>query len=397
MMIRRISLSLLTILFILGLIYMLSPKPVPVESALVTSGLFKVILTEEGKTRVRDHFVISAPIAGILQRSGWHEGDTVLTGQTLLKINPLPATLLDSRSKAEAEDRVAVARSGLQTAEANVRLHQAQVKFASADYERLEQMYAKKLLSERELEQARTDKMQAQARLESFRFMVDAARFRLSEALNALQSFTLSQNGTSADQIEIHAPVNGQILKVYQESEGVVAAGQPLLLVGNLAALEAEIELLSIDAVRIQKGMVVEITDWGGDSVLQGQVRLIEPLGFTKISALGVEEQRVKVIVQLTSEPHLWKGLGAGYRIEAHFIEWQDDSVVQIPESALFDIESGPAVFIVDKTRRLQQRSVKVGYRSQFKAQIKQGLTVGERVVLFPDSTLTTGQTVKLN
>ncbi len=396
-MIRRISLSLLATLFILGLIYMLSPKPVPVESALVTSGLFKVILEEEGKTRVRDHFVISAPIAGILQRSGWHEGDTVLTGQALLKINPLPATLLDSRSKAEAEDRVAVARSGLQTAEANVRLHQAQVKFASADYERLEQMYAKKLLSERELEQARTDKMQAQARLESFRFMVDAARFRLSEALNALQSFTLSQNGTSADQIEIHAPVNGQILKVYQESEGVVAAGQPLLLVGNLAALEAEIELLSIDAVRIQKGMVVEITDWGGDSVLQGQVRLIEPLGFTKVSALGVEEQRVKVIVQLTSEPHLWKGLGAGYRIEAHFIEWQGDSVVQIPESALFDIESGPAVFIVDKTRRLQQRSVKVGYRSQFKAQIKQGLTVGERVVLFPDSTLTTGQTVKLN
>ena len=126
-------------------------------------------------------------------------------------------------------------------------------------------------------------------------------------------------------------------------------------------------------------------------------MRLIEPLGFTKISALGVEEQRVKVIVQLTSEPHLWKGLGAGYRIEAHFIEWQGDSVVQIPESALFDIESGPAVFIVDKTRRLQQRSVKVGYRSQFKAQIKQGLTVGERVVLFPDSTLTTGQTVKFN
>ncbi len=392
-MIRRISYSLIAVVFGLGLVYALRPQPVLVESAVVASGPFQVILEEEGKTRLRDRFVISAPIAGILQRSEWHEGDPVKSGQALLQIMPLPATLLDSRSQAEAEDRVAAARSALQTAEANVRLHQANLEFASADFERIQTIYQKKLLSKRELEQARTDKLQAQARLESSRFMVDAARYRLSEALNALQSFAPAPPDHS-NQISIHAPVTGQILAVYQESESVVTAGQPLLLLGNLATLEVEVEILSEDAVRIQKGMIVEITDWGGNAILQGQVRLIEPQGFTKVSALGVEEQRVRAIVQITSEPQLWERLGAGYRVEVRFIEWQADSVVQIPESALFNTPSGMAIFIIDKDSRLQQRPVEVGYRSQFKAQIKQGLDVGDRVVLFPDNTLTPGQNV---
>jgi HlyD family secretion protein len=391
----RPLLIVILVIFITGaLIYGFLPKPVPVETVIVSRGPFQIVIEEEGKTRLKDRFEISAPVAGTLCRLNWEVGDSVQVGQKLCEIAPLKSALLDPRSKADAKDRVAAAEASLRSAKANVMADTASAEFARSEYERIKQVYDKKLISRSELERAKAEKRRAYANLESSRFAAESARYSLAEARNALRHFAAKGGELEGERVVIHSPVKGQILAVYQESEGTVAAGQVLMNIGNAQALEVMVEVLSADAVRILPGMPVEFDRWGGERPLAGQVRVIEPVGFTKVSALGVEEQRVWVIIDITSAADQWARLGDGYRIDTKFILWQGEDILQIPENALFRHGDGWAVFVANQNDTAELRRVKPGKRSGLHAQILNGLNEGEAIITHPEERIKDGRKI---
>jgi HlyD family secretion protein len=394
---RKIIIPLLVILIATALIYGFSPKPIAVETVAVSRGLLQVVIEEEGKTRLKDRFEISAPVAGNLCRLDWKVGDPVKAGQQLCEITPLKSVLLDSRSKAKAEDRVAAAKASLRSTKAKVMADVASTEFAQSEYHRIKQIYDKKLISRSALERAESEQRRADATLESSRFAAETARYSLAEARNALSQFDTQGKEMSGDRVVIHSPVDGQILAIYKESEGTVSAGQVLMEIGDAGTLEVMAEVLSADAVRIQVGMDVEFERWGGEQPLTGQVRVIEPTGFTKVSALGVEEQRVRVIVDITSPIEQWTRLGDGYHVDTKFILWQKDDVLQIPENALFRYEDGWAVFVAGEDKRAELRIVKPGKRSGLYAQILSGLNAGENVITHPDELIEDGRQIGLD
>lgn len=395
MNLRRKYILILFVLLLVGLlIYGFWPKSVSVETISVMRGPFQVTIEEEGKTRVKDRFKISAPVAGTMHRVDFEVGDTVSAGEKLCEITPLKSILLDPRSKAEAEDRVAAAEAALRTAQARVIADKASAEFAQAEYERIKKIFDKKLIALSALERTESEKRRTAANLESSRYAVETARYTLQEARNALGHFA-SSDEEFGEHVVVHAPVDGQILAIYRESEGTVAAGQVLMEIGDAHALEVIVEVLSRDAVRIQPGMPVEFTRWGGEQPLEGRVQVIEPSGFTKISALGVEEQRVRIIVAFTSPPEIWSRLGDGYRVDTQFILWQGDDVLQIPQNALFRHENGWAVFVATKADRAELRMVEPGKRSGLRAQILSGLKEGETVITHPDEQLVQGGRIR--
>lgn len=391
---RTILIVLLVLIIVGALIYGFLPSPVPVETIIVSRGPFQVVIEEEGKTRLKDRFEISAPVAGTLCRLDWDVGDSVQAGEKLCEIAPLKSALLDPRSKADAEDRVAAAKASLRTAKAKVIANTASAEFARSEYGRIKQVYDKKLISRSELERAIADNRRANANLESAHYAAETARYSLKEARNALSHFAAEGGELAGERVLIHSPVKGQILAIYQQSEGTVSAGQVLLEVGNAQALEVMVEVLSADAVRIQPDMVVEFDRWGGEQTLNGQVHVIEPVGFTKVSALGVEEQRVRVIVDITSAVEQWVRLGDGYRIDAKFILWQGEDILQIPENALFRHVDGWAVFVANPNNKAELRRVEPGKRNGRRAQILNGLTEGEAIITHPDERIENGHKI---
>jgi len=388
---RHILISLLLFIIVSALLYGFSPKPVQVEIIEVSQKPLQIVIEEEGKTRLKDRFQVSAPVAGTLCRLNWKVGDQVQAGQKLCEISPLKSVLLDPRSKADAEDRVATAKATLRTAKAKVLADTANADYAQSEYKRIKQVYDKKLVSRSELERVETEKSRAYANLESSHFASESARFSLSEVQNALTHFAAKGGEKEGEKVILHSPVNGQVLAIHQESEGTVQAGQVLLDIGNAKLLEVEVEVLSADAVKIRPGMLVEFNRWGGDQPLSGQVRLIEPVGFTKVSALGVEEQRVKVIIDITSPIEQWSRLGNGYRVDAQFILWQGKNILQIPENTLFRLGDNWAVFVASKDHYAELRKVKLGKRSGLYAQVISGLNEGEVIILYPDEKIKDG------
>jgi HlyD family secretion protein len=246
-----------------------------------------------------------------------------------------------------------------------------------------------------EFEQAETDARLAGARLRSLGFAVDVARFELEAARTALLYSAAEGTGGLKRRVAISSPVHGRVLKVQHESEGVVAAGEALIEIGDPRALEVEVEVLSDDAVRIGPGTRVLLERWGGAGPLEGRVRAVEPAGFTKVSALGVEEQRVLVISDIVSPPERWERLGDGYRVEARFILWEGEDVLQAPSSALFRHEEGWAVFVMKNGRALR-RQVETGRRSGLSAEVLSGLSEGEMVIPHPDRSIEDRTRVKL-
>ena len=392
---RRFSIILFAVLIAGLLVYGFLPEPVPVETATVSRGPLEIDIEEEGKTRVKDRFKISAPVAGTMHRVDWEVGDSVQAGEILCEITPLRSILLDPRSKAEAEDRVAAAQAALRTAQARVTADKASAEFAYAEYERIKKIFDKKLIALSALERAGSEKRRTAANLESSRYAVESARYTLQETRNALSHFASKGQEKLGEHVTVHAPVDGQVLAVYRESEGAIAAGQILMEIGDAHALEVVVEVLSSDAVRIQPGMAVEFNRWGGGQPLAGRVQVIEPAGFTKISALGVEEQRVRIIVEFTSPPQLWARLGDGYRVDVRFILWRGEEVLQIPQNALFRYEDGWAVFVAGKSGKAELRSVEPGKRSGLRAQIFSGLQEGEQVITHPDERVSHGQRIR--
>jgi len=231
------------------------------------------------------------------------------------------------------------------------------------------------------VDRAVAEEERSRAQLRSARFAADTARYDMEAAQTALR---YAAEPANRQPIEVRSPVAGAVLKIPRKSEGVVDAGQPLMEIGDPRALEVEVDVLSADAVRLHPGTDVEFERWGGDGKLEGKVRMVEPVGFTKVSALGVEEQRVWVIVDFTSPAEQWQSLGDGYRVEASFILWQGKDVLQVPASALFREGEGWALFVVQGDKAIK-RTVKVGQRNGLRAQILSGINAGDKVIVHPD------------
>jgi HlyD family secretion protein len=390
---RRITWFAVLLLIVAALGYGFRPLPRPVDTASATRASMQVAIEEEGKTRVIDRYIITAPVAGTTCRVDLDVGDSVEKNEVLVNINPLQSQALDPRSRAEAEARVAAAEAALRAAEQNVDSAQADADLAGKELKRLGPLAEQGHVSQNRLDQAGAQKRSAVAALHSAEFAVDVAKHELEAARTALR-YTGNRSSNPEDMVQVLAPVGGRILKLQHECEGVVTRGEPLLEIGDTRSLEIETDVLSADAVKIKPGMPVLYERWGGEEALTGQVRRVEPVGFTKISALGVEEQRVLIISDITAPPGQWQTLGDGYRVESRFIIWEEQDVLQIPASALFRSDGQWTLFVV-QDNKARRRAVKVGQRNGLSARILAGLTEGEAVITHPDDTIDDGVRVK--
>ena len=378
-----------------GLAWGFMPRAVPVDVAAVEDGPFVVTVEEEGKTRVRERYVVSAPVAGTLRRITLEAGDAVALGQALAVIEPLRADALDPRTRVHAQAQVGAARAALSAAQENARSAVAASELAEQERVRAESLRESNFVSAQAVDSARTAETRARAAQQAAAHSVRVARFELEMARAAVASADRLQRGAPSERLSVRAPVAARVLKLVRESEGAVRVGEPLLEIGNPESLEVEVEVLSTHAVKIAPGSRVILDRWGGDRAVEGRVRVVEPTGFTKISALGVEEQRVRVIVDFTTARDAWQRLGDGYRVEARFVIWDGDNVLQLPASALFRQGEGWATFTL-QDGRARLKPVEVGQRAGLRAQVLSGLEKGERVITHPNDQIRDGVRVKL-
>ncbi len=366
--------------------------PVLVDSAEVQRGRFKVTVEEEGRTRVVDRYEVSALVTGQLARVLLQPGDNVKRGDSLFVINPLPSAPLDARSRAQAEAALARAEAALRATTARAEAEKVRNDLAIRELERVGSLVEKGHLPADNLDRAETEARSTAATLRSARFAVDVARY---ERDNARATLAVTGSGEMPAPVSVASPVDGTVLTRLRQSEGAVRAGDPVLTLGDLNSLEVEIDVLSPDAVRLKPGMPVELERWGGEGILPARVRRIEPSAFTKISALGVEEQRVWVIVDLDVGREHWANLGDGYRVEARFILWQGEDVLQVPASALFRGDESWGVYVIENGRA-RYRQVKPGRNSGLVTEILAGVEPGERVILHPGRDIAEGARVRV-
>ena len=382
----------LTVVFLL--VWGFWPKTREVDLAAVKRGPLQIVIEEEGRTRLKDRFTISAPAAGYLRRVALKVGDTVTQGQVVAVLEPMRSPSLDPRSRATAQAAVAAAEAALQAAIQREKAAASDVAYLKQRRERFKTLYEKGAVSRDQRDQIVAETEKAEALMLSSAAAVQVAKAQLEEAKAALRNFPSEKTDGGKEMMTVPSPVSGSVFRVYHESEGAVNVGEPIMDIGNVADLEIRVELLSSDAVRIKEGTKVLLKHWGGEETLIGAVRRVEPAGFTKVSSLGVEEQRTLVIADITSPRRLWQKLGDGYRLEAHFVVWEGDNVLQIPASALFRSGSDWAVF-VDEKGRARKRIVEVGQRSGLAAQVLSGLKENEQVIAYPDDSIADGTRIK--
>ena len=358
-----------------------APRPLEVEVAQVSEGPFETHIEEDGKTRLRDRYVISAPLAGTIGRVTLREGDAVEAGALLATITPVLPAMLDERTRREQQLRVEIAQAQRQRVAA--RIEGAKVALAQArnEQQRSEQLAKQGFVAPTRLETERLAVQAAQRDLEGAVEEGHVAAHEVEQARAALLALTSPGGGRG---FALRAPVAGRVLKVVQASEGVVALGAPLLELGDTTRLEVVAELLTADALRAAPGSRVRIERWGGDGLLEGRVRRVEPAAFTKVSALGVEEQRVRVLIDLTSPPEQWRALGDGFRVGVRIVTRAMDKVSKVPVSAVFPLpEGGFAVFVLDGGRA-RSTPVKLGARNGHEAWIESGVAAGATVIVYP-------------
>jgi HlyD family secretion protein len=353
-----------------------------------------VTIEEDGRTRVIDRYVVSAPVDGTACRVQLDVGDAVERDQVLLSISPLAPQVLDPRRRAEAEARVAAASAAVAASKEDAEAAEARADFATVEFGRLQPLAEQGVISREALDQAQRDLLSAKAGLRAALHAVDVARYELAGARTALRVSAATDSGEPAERVLVRSPIDGRVLDIPRECEGPVRTGEALLTVGDPSLLEVEVDVLSADAVKIRPGMRVMFERWGGEPALQGVVRTVEPVGRTKVSALGVEEQRVLVIADFTSPPALWQRLGDGYRVEARFVLWQEEQVLQVPASSLFRHGDGWALFVMQRGRA-ERRQVELGQRNGLAAQILAGVQAGEWVINHPNDEVEHGGRVK--
>ncbi|GAB4370590.1 MAG: HlyD family efflux transporter periplasmic adaptor subunit [Deltaproteobacteria bacterium] len=378
-----------------GIVLALRPGAEPVETATVAKGRLAVTVEEEGKTRVKDRFTVSSPVAGIAGRIALEVGDRVSKGQRLVSIEPAPPPFLDRRRQEAARARVDAAKASLASAKERERAAAARERYARATLERTRKLHESGVTSRDALEAAESAHRQEEAALRSAESAVRVAEYEVEAARAELLTSTANGSKNPAETVAVSSPSSGEVLAVLHKSEGAVREGEPLLVIGDPRSLEVETDVLSADAVRIRPGQKVLYSRWGGEGLLEGRVKTVEPAGFTKISALGVEEQRVLVISEITSPRERWAGLGDGYRLEARFLLWEGDSVLQVPSGALFRQGEEWAAFVVEKGKA-RLRRVEVGKRNGLQAEVLSGLAEGEPVILHPSTQIRDGTRVRI-
>lgn len=386
---RRVLISAAVIAGLLALA--LWPRTVPVDIGAVTRGELVVTVDDEGMTRVRDRFVVSSPVGGRVLRIELEPGDAVKRGQVVARVRAEAAPLLDERSRAEAQAAVERARAALGRAQAEEQRARATLAQLQRELARVRELAKDRVVSSQELETREADVRVSDATLNAAGFAVRAAT---SELQGALARLTPTNTNTVGRVVSVTAPVDGVVLKRMRESESIVPPGDPLLEIGDPAQLEIVSDLLSTDAVRVKPSARTIVEQWGGDKTLDARVRRVEPAGFTKISALGVEEQRVNVILDFVDPSTAWASLGDAYRVEVRIVIWEASNVLKVPTSALFRERDRWAVYRFD-AGRAQRTVVELGHQAAQEAEVKSGLSDGARVILHPGDTITDGARVK--
>ena len=418
------------------LAWALAPRPVTVEAARAGTGPFEAGIEEEGRTRLRDRYVVSAPTAGRLQRPLLREGDAVRAGEVVARLRPLLPAMLDERTRREQQARVQAAAAAWQAAQARVGVARLALERAEGDSRRTESLVQEGFVSQARSEGDRLARDAARAEWQAAQEGERAARFELEAARAALATAAAAPAPTASpaspaspaapaqpdagapampggpDLVLLRAPVAGRVLKLHLASEATVAAGTPLLELGDVAALEVMAELLTVDALQVRAGSPVRIERWGGPQPLAGTVRVIEPAGFTKVSALGVEEQRVRVLIDLASPPAQWASLGDGFRVGVRVLTRQAEQVLRVPVGAVFPrpagmraddgcpapqagqsatLESGCVAAFVVEGGRARLRAVRLEAREARLAWVRSGLREGEPVIVYPSAAVADG------
>jgi HlyD family secretion protein len=375
----------------MGLALAARPRPVAVELATAKAGRMQVTIDEAGRTRVRDRFVVHAPLAGDLARIDLRPGDKIENGQVLAQMAPQSPTLLDPRSRAEAVARLGTASATLQQARANQARAEVALDHARSDAERLGKLAASGSISRNEAEHADFELKLRTQEMSSSKFTSAVAASEVQMAKAALSRY--GSGGKASEVFDIVSPIGGRVLKVMQASAATIAPSTPLMEVGDPTDLEVVVDVLTEDAVRVPPGAKVNLDRWGGPWPLAAHVRVVEPSAFTRVSALGVEEQRVAVIIDLDDPVERRAELGDGYRVEAHIVTWQGDNVLTIPSSAAFRQGDGWATFVA-ADGRARLRMVELGHRSASEIEITRGLTAGDVVIVHPSDSVRDGARV---
>lgn len=373
------------------------PRPLAVEIGEVERGPMRMVIDEEGRTRVHDTYVVSTPVAGRLLRLDVEPGDLVVGGESVVAVMlPANPAALDLRSRTQAQAEVAAAEAALRLARAERDRAVADRNLAEIELERSRSLRESNLESQAVLDRAIR---QAQAGAAALRTATAAIELRQAELASARARLIRYQGqepagAESAEAINLYAPSSGRVLRILQQSEATLAVGAEVLEIGNIENdLEVLVELLTSDAVQVAPGDKVLFDGWGGSTVLNGVVERIEPLGFTKVSALGVEEQRVNTIIRFTDSPAAWRKLGHGFRVEAQIVIWEAAEALIVPSSALFRDGGAWRVYLVDGGIA-KLREVKIGRNNGVAAQVLSGLDAGERVILYPARDLVEGARV---
>lgn len=387
------------VVLVAALAWAFAPRPVQVEAAAVTIGHFENAIEEDGKTRLPDQYVVSAPLAGLVRRIALREGDPVSAGAVVAAMQPAYAPLLDARARREQQARVAAAQAQVRAATAALERAGLASRRAADDAARSEQLARQGYVAPSRLESDQLAALAATKEHAAARAQRQIALHEVEQARAALEAGAPARS--SAPDFALRSPIDGQVLRVLQASEAVVALGTPLLELGDLRQLEVVAELLTADALLARPGSAVRIDRWGG-TVLQGRVRKVEPAAFTKISALGVEEQRVKVLIEILDPPKAVAALGVGYRVNVRILTLSKEDVLKVPVSAVFPVpgavaggDGAMAVYAIEGGRA-QLRPVRLGARNDREAWVLEGLNKGTRVVVYPAAEVRDGVSVRV-
>lgn len=385
---KRILLACVVVAGVASIVWILLPAPLDVDAAQVQAGPMQVTVDDLGETRSHDRFVLVAPVAGRLARISLHDGDAVTENQLVARIAPLP---LSTRELNEITARVASAEAVQREAEQRVRRADEDLAQARRELERVLKLVQDGFIAPQAAEQAKSTEVMATSEAEAARFRARAAAADVMVARSGLTATRGSGSGSEA-LVLVRAPMAGRILRINDASERVVAAGEPLLSIGDLGNLEVVVELLSSEAVKVAPGMPVLVEGWGGDKALHARVRRVEPYAVTKVSALGIEEKRVNVIADFVDPPG---PIGDGFRVTARIVTWQAEKVLKVSASALFRCANAWCVFVIEDGRA-RRRIIEVGHRNLAEAEVTAGVAAGQRVIRYPSNDLSEGSKIRI-
>lgn len=391
---KKLLIGLPALLLVGLVVWAFMPSAQQVETATVRAGRFERSIDEDGKTRLRDRYVVSMPLTGRVQRLTLRQGDSVAKDAVIATVLPAAPALLDERTRLEQQERIGAAEAALQRARSNVERAGAALAQAVADTRRTETLAQQGFVSPTQIESARLNQRLREKELETARGDAEAARHQLAQSRITLQPVRPA-GAAAGSPWPVRSPLDARVLRVMQQSEGVIAAGTPLVELGDPTQLEVVVDVLTEDAAQIRPGAVVRLHGWGGPE-LAGVVRLVEPAAFTKVSALGVEEQRVNAVIDITSPRAQWSALGDGFRVEVGITVQTIERALLVPVSAIFPQGEGSALFVVSGGRaRLQ--AVKLMGRNGVDAALAEGsgLAAGAKVVIYPPPSLKDGVRVE--